>query len=121
MPGIFYNNLPLDTADLSDQASNLALGQFMTAWSQVESIIGFLFAELCGAKHEPARIILDEVQATDRIIILRRLAAIADDATRADRLNHLSHRQIPYRNGETELSTQDGGASLGRERDFGTA
>ena len=82
MPGIFYNNLPPDTADLSDQASNLALGQFMTAWSQVESIIRFLFAELCGAKHEPARIILDEVQATDRIIILRRLAAIADDATR---------------------------------------
>jgi hypothetical protein len=81
MAVIVYNNIPHDPGDLTDNLSNFALGQFMTAWSQVEAITGFIFSELCGAPYETARIIIDEVPAKDRITILERLAAIADDAT----------------------------------------
>jgi hypothetical protein len=82
MASIVYNNLPHDPADFTDQASNFALGQFMTAWSQLEAVIGVLFAELSGIPREKADIIIDEVPNKDRITILERMAAISDDATR---------------------------------------
>lgn len=80
MPGILYNNIPFDEADLTSQDSNFALGQFMTAWSQVESLCGFLFRDLSNVGYEIGTIIFDRVGVREQIEILAELAALMPNA-----------------------------------------
>ncbi|RWP46724.1 hypothetical protein [Mesorhizobium sp.] len=73
MASIIYNNIPFDEGDLKNTETNFALGQFMTAWSQVESLCGFLFRELSQIRYEIANTIFDRIGAREQIEILAEL------------------------------------------------
>ncbi|TPN60017.1 hypothetical protein FJ981_00325 [Mesorhizobium sp. B1-1-4] len=80
MAGIMYNNIPFDENDLSNPDTNFALGQFMTAWSQVESLCGFLFRNLSQIGYEIGNIIFDRVGAREQIEILTELIHLMPNA-----------------------------------------
>lgn len=84
MPSIIYNNLPFDEADLTNSDTNFTLGQFMTAWSQVESLCGFLFRELSQIRYEVANIIFDRVGVREQIEILAELVVNIEDTSRME-------------------------------------
>lgn len=74
MVSVHLNNLPFDEGEVTDQTRNFALGQFMTAWSQVECIYGFLFRELSQINPEIAIIIFDRVGVKEQLEIVTELA-----------------------------------------------
>ena len=85
MASIIYNNIPFDPSDLRSHGTNFALGRFMTAWSQTESLCGFLFRELSQIRHEIANIVFDRIGTREQIEILAELAALIPDNGRSSR------------------------------------
>ncbi|MGJ8570632.1 MAG: hypothetical protein ACSHXI_08030 [Hoeflea sp.] len=85
MANIIYNNIPFDENELSHHGTNFTLGQFMTAWSQVESLCGFLFRELSKIEYEIANVIFDRVGVREQIEIITELAeSITDPRLRTE-------------------------------------
>lgn len=85
MASIIYNNIPFNPDDLSNIENNFALGQFLTAWSQTESICGFLFRELSQISYAIANTIFDRIGVREQIEILTELVATIPDAERNER------------------------------------
>lgn len=79
MASIIYNNIPFPENALTDQNSNFILGQFMTAWSQVESLCGFLFRELSEIDPNKATIIFDRIGTREQTDIVKELLETSDD------------------------------------------
>lgn len=79
MVSIFYNNIPFEEEDLTGNDHNFVLGRFMTAWSQVESLCGFLFRELAGLDHNIGPIIFDRVGTREQIEIVGALLENSDE------------------------------------------
>lgn len=84
MASIIYNNIPFDPNDLSDHEPNFVLGQFMTAWSQVESLCGFLFRDLSEIRFEIATIIFDRVGTREQTEIVTELIDMIEDGQLRD-------------------------------------
>lgn len=85
MASIIYNNIPFDPAELSNPDTNFVLGQFMTAWSQTESLCGFLFRELSQISYEIANTIFDRIGTREQIEILAELVDLIPDGDRNSR------------------------------------
>lgn len=85
MASIIYNNIPFDENELRDHATNFALGQFMTAWSQAESLCGFLFRVLSQISYEIANTIFDRVGTREQIEIVAELIESMPDPDRRAR------------------------------------
>jgi hypothetical protein len=87
MARIVSNNAPFPEDDLTDPERNFALGQFMTAWSQVESMYGFLFRELAEIPSDSSSIIFDRVGVREQLEIVQALSDAkldGDDKTKAE-------------------------------------
>lgn len=73
MAGIVLNNLPFDEADLADPMRHIALGRFMTAWSQVEVVWSFLFRKFLDLSPQIALVVSDKVKINTQLAIVREL------------------------------------------------
>jgi len=100
MANIFHNNIPDPQSDLNNEKANVALGRFMTAWSQIEGMCGFLFCEIAQLDPKATRIIFDRIGSREQISILRALVdgiVIADERDRIadlmDRVEKLSEKR----------------------------
>jgi len=96
MAGIILNNIPFDPNNLADDERNAALGRFMTAWSEVEVVCGFLFRGFANLEADIGGAIFDRVGVREQIDILGALVELSDDPAAAalpgllDEANNLS-------------------------------
>jgi hypothetical protein len=74
MASIILNNLPFDQSDLDDPVRNIALGRFMTAWSQAEVVWGFLFRKFLDLDYEVSSIVFDNIGVKEQLEIVSCLA-----------------------------------------------
>lgn len=114
MAAIVLNNVPFPASDLEDEAPNLALGRFMTAWSQVEVVCNHLFRHLAGLDSDVATIVFDNVGTKEQLAMLSELCESLPDATQRQEVstslksaqefgvkrNKLVHASWGYLNGE---------------------
>lgn len=85
MPNVYLNNIPFDPEFLADTEANAALGRFMTVWSQIEVMCGFIFRSMTGFRAEFTIVFQDNVDVKEQIAIVQELSeSVADQSARQD-------------------------------------